>query len=119
MAGVRHAACALLLAPLALVSGCGDEDPHAAVFELAGRVQDRSTGRGIGGADVRYVSDTLDEASTTSDGDGSYRLVIMTTTPFGQVRADKAGWLPDERTVFFDASPRRMDLRLREAPPDD
>jgi hypothetical protein len=117
MAAARTA-CTLLV-PLLVTLGCDGSDPNAQVYELGGEVLDRTSGQGIGGAEVTFVSDTLQESFATSGSDGAYRMVVRTDSPFGQVRAEREGYLPDERTVFFDTSPRRMDLRLRQAPPEE
>ncbi|MFW6067930.1 MAG: hypothetical protein ACOC97_06305 [Myxococcota bacterium] len=106
----------LLVLLLGLVcASCGDEDPNVQSFSLSGRVTDRATGDGIGGVTVTFVSDTLHEAQDTTGSGGSYSVMVRSDTPFGQVRADKDGWLSDEKTVYFDVPERRVDLSLRRA----
>ena len=106
------------LVPLALVVasasslGCASDTPTDD-FELTGFVTDDLDGHPLGGATVRFTSDTLYTATATTDGDGLYEMVVSTDTPFGQVRAEAAGYDPAEKTVYFDSSPRRLDIELR------
>ena len=60
-----------------------------------------------------FSSDTLLVSETTTDSDGRYRMRVSTDHPFGQVRAERAGFITQETTVFFDAPQRRVDLQLR------
>ncbi len=85
-------------------------------FELSGYVQDQTSGRGVGGARVQFVSDTLFEAETQTNGDGFYEMVVETDRPFGQVQATADGYDPEDATVFFDTNRRRLDIRLRAMP---
>lgn len=101
-----------LLLAAAVVAGCGEQTPTTD-FELTGYVRDDVDDHPISGAAVRFTSDTLYTATTTSDDDGLYEMVVSTDTPFGQVRAEAPGYAPEEKTVFFDSSPRRIDIRLR------
>lgn len=97
---------------LVLLFGCAEE-PATETYELAGKVVEDGSGRGISGARVTFTSDTLYGASTRTDGDGRYEMAVDTDVPFGQVRATKSGFQPVEATVYFDTSPRRIDLRMR------
>ncbi len=64
---------------------------------------------------MSFTSDTGYAAETTADDDGVYRLAVETDHPFGQVRAEASGYVPNERTVFFDMEDRRVDIQLRPA----
>jgi hypothetical protein len=100
-----------------LVSACATETATER-FELTGRVTEGTTDEGIPRATVTFVSDTLFRASAETSGDGTYQMAVETDVPFGQARAEKDGYLSDERTVFFDTPTRRIDLQLRPAPDD-
>jgi hypothetical protein len=101
---------------LLLVVGCSDGD-GLAVLELSGEVRDDFSGAPIEGATVLFTSDTLLRESTTTDSDGHFEMALESDAVFGQVRAERAGYEPRERTVFFDVPSRRIDLRLRAVPP--
>lgn len=103
---------AALLLAFGVIAGCAEDTPTTD-FELTGFVSDDVDGHPIAGATVRFTSDTLYTATAGTDGDGRYEMVVSTDTPFGQVRAEAAGYTPAEKTVYFDSSPRRIDLRLR------
>lgn len=98
------------------LAGCAAEEPATRTFEVAGRVVEDSSGRGISGARVTFVSDTRYESSTRTDSDGRYEMAVDSDVPFGQVKATKSGFQPVEATVYFDSSPRRVDLRMRARP---
>ncbi|MFK7990735.1 MAG: carboxypeptidase-like regulatory domain-containing protein [Sandaracinaceae bacterium] len=101
------------------VSGCGQGAPTDA-FELSGRVsvllESGEEGGPIEDARIQFVSDTLIVEETQTDGDGRYRMRVMTDIDFGQVRATAEGFRTREESVFFDSPTRRVDLPLRRAP---
>ncbi len=101
---------------LLLAAGCAGEGASTDVYELSGVVREELSGSAVSGARVTFTSDTLYSRSTTTDGDGLYEMVVETDAPFGQVRAEKAGYRPAEETVYFDSPTRRVDLFLRESP---
>jgi hypothetical protein len=89
------------------------EDSPTEFYEVTGVISDERSTEPIGGARVVFTSDTLYTAETTTDGDGVYRLVVETDHPFGQIRAEAGGYLPGERSVYFDGTDRRIDIALR------
>ena len=99
-----------------LAAACGDRVPGAA-YDLSGIVQSElvegSSPTPLGGAVVVFTSDTGRVTSTVSGDDGRYEMQVFTDVAFGQVRAEAAGFVPDERTVYFDVPARRIDLVLR------
>lgn len=120
MLGHRPAALVprLFFVLLALsLTSCDDGGGVIEGFELSGRCEELLgpdlVGDGISGANVTFRSDTLVIEQTTSDDGGWYRMRIMTDQPFGQVRAEAEGYQTTERTVFFDAPTRRVDLEMR------
>ncbi len=90
----------------------GDANSDLPLYELGGFITVQGTGEKISGATVVFTSDTLYRASTKTDADGEYSVAVGTDTPFGQVRASKPGFVDNEASVFFDDSPRRIDLAL-------
>lgn len=104
-----------LIAVLAF-AGCSGDDAPTEIYELSGVVTERLTGDPVSGATVTFTSDTLYTQSTTTDGDGEYEMSVESDSPFGQVRAEKAGFVAAEQTVFFDARVRRIDLEMRREP---
>lgn len=120
MLGQRIAARVLVATALAAgISGCAEDVPGG-TYQLSGHVTVLLTDDGapmpIGGALVRFTSDTgrVHEATTASDG--RYELAVFTDAAFGQVRAEAAGFTPNERTVYWDNPERRIDIVLRPAP---
>lgn len=108
----------VVIAALAMLGCDGDQAPTE-IYELSGVVRERLSGDPIDGARVTFTSDTLYTQSSRTDGDGQYEMAVETDTPFGQVRAEKDGYVPAEATVFFDSRVRRVDLRMRLAPMED
>ncbi|MCB9593458.1 MAG: carboxypeptidase regulatory-like domain-containing protein [Sandaracinaceae bacterium] len=104
---------------LAILLGACDGGAPTDTFELSGRVSvllDTSEEGGpIEGATVTFTSDTLLTTEATTDGDGRYRMRVLTDHPFGQVRASAAGFRDHENTVYFDGPQRRVDIELRRA----
>jgi len=110
----RHLAWVPLLLLGAI--GCSGQDGPTDVYELYGRVVEDVDGRPVEGASVTFVSDTLYRSSTSTDSDGDYGMTVETDVPFGQVQAAKDGYVPVEKTVYFDSARRRIDLRMRRGP---
>lgn len=113
----------LLLLALAGGGALGScESAPGATYQLSGRVTVLLTDDGaampIGGALVRFTSDTGRVGETTTGGDGRYELAVFTDAPFGQVRAEANGYTPNERTVYWDQPERRIDIVLRPAAPE-
>ena len=107
-----------VLVPMVLVTSiwltaCAEDPSPTTDRELSGYVTDETTGGPISGATVRFSSDTLYTASTTTDADGLYEMVVQTDAEFGQVRVEKGGYFINELTVFFDTDMRRLDFSLR------
>ena len=111
------------LRPILLVLSCcaascvqtGDESTVDR-FALEGRVVDDSTGDGLSGAKVTFVSDTLDKTEARSDGDGRYSMnaKLAEGVTFGTLRAEHPGYRTSiDQTVYFDGTAREVDLRLR------
>ena len=103
---------ALIAAPMV---ACASEDPPTDLYELSGYVTEALADAPIEGARVTFVSDTLYTTSATTDEDGFYEMTVETDTPFGQVRAEKDGFIRNEATVYFDSGSRRVDLAIRRA----
>jgi hypothetical protein len=103
-----------LLAAALLASGCGSDetDPDANQSRLHGTVRDAISGDGIKGVKVRFVSDTLDEASDTTDGDGRYGIDVATDSDQGHLEASKAGYLKRIVPVYLDAASVEIDIEL-------
>lgn len=78
-------------------------------YVLASNGSDRGTSP-VGGATVRFTSDTGLSTMTRSDERGRYEMQIASDIAFGQVRAEAEGFVPAEASVYFDAPQRRIDL---------
>jgi hypothetical protein len=101
----------LILGLLAL--GCGEEDGRGTFASgVRGVVRDADTGKGIGGAKVRFLSDTLDEDSDTTEKDGSYAVSALTDTPNGHLEVTKAGYAPRTVSVYLDSDDVSIDVEL-------
>lgn len=107
----------LVALTLLLLASCEPQDVPLASYELSGRVtvllESDAEGGAIANARVIFTSDTLLRQETTTDEDGRYRMRIETDHLFGQVRAEAAGFRPNEETVYFDSPMRRVDIALR------
>jgi hypothetical protein len=108
----------LALLPFLFLAACAPTTVGS-TYELSGRItnllESGGTPSPVGGAVVRFTSDTGDVVETTSAADGRYAMQVLTDARFGQVRAEAGGYTPSERTVFFDIAQRRIDLALRPA----
>lgn len=107
---------ALALLPFLFLAACAPGSVGS-TYELSGRItnllESGSAPSPIGGAMVRFTSDTGEVAETAAASDGRYAMQVMSDSRFGQVRAEATGFNPSERTVFFDVAQRRIDLALR------
>jgi hypothetical protein len=112
---------AIAVASALVVASCGDTTPGAA-YDLTGIVSTALTPDSartpLGGATVRFTSDTGRVHEAISGEDGRYEMQVFTDTAFGQVRAESTGYEPAERSVYFDVPQRRIDLVLRATPED-
>ncbi|GAB4203375.1 MAG: hypothetical protein OHK0013_17450 [Sandaracinaceae bacterium] len=99
-----------------LAAGCGRAGPPGDSYEIVGLVVeaagDGTHGPPVGGATVRFQSDTGRTAETVSEGNGRYRIYVLSDTRFGQVTATADGYREARRTVYFDTPQRRLDLAL-------
>jgi hypothetical protein len=111
-----------LLALGAVDAGCGREGPPGESYEIVGfvveSVGEGTDGPGIGGAMVRFESDTGRTVETVSEGNGRYRIYVLSETRFGQVTASAPGYGEARETVFFDSPQRRLDLALPRLEPE-
>jgi hypothetical protein len=103
-----------LLAAALLSSSCGADDPERADTrgQVHGTVRDAQSGDAIKGVQVRFVSDTLDEASDTTDGDGRYRIDVVTDTDRGHLEATKSGYARRVVSVYLDDESVAIDIDL-------
>ena len=89
-------------------------------FSLSGRItQTLESGVAVtpvAGATVRFTSDVGDVFTTTSGGDGRYRIQVLSRIRYGQVRATASGFVDSQRTVYFDTAERRVDIGMRPTP---
>jgi hypothetical protein len=99
-----------------VMTGCEGGAPTEA-YELSGRVtvfnEGGSVDEGVPNARVTFSSDTLIVSDTNTDDAGRYRMRVMTDHSFGEVRAEAAGFITGQETVYFDSPQRRIDLVLR------
>ena len=101
------------LLPVVVIFGCGGDDSATSTYELSGIVEETFSGDRLEGVRITFTSDTLYRSDTTTDDDGYYEMSIETDVPFGQVRADRPGYVTEETAVFFDTNERRVDFDLR------
>ena len=106
---------------VALLAVACESTPGTDTYEVTGLVSEfvapEAPGDPIPGAMITFRSDTLLVATTTTDQSGHYRLRVTTDYAFGQVRAEAAGFVTAEETVYFDQPQRRVDIQMRAAPP--
>jgi hypothetical protein len=103
---------------LSILTACASDDEAEAFGEhdIEGTVSDEFTKKGLSGAKVTFVSDTLDEAETTSESDGRFvlRVEVPEGVRFGTIRATRAGYADSPRiSVYFDGSAIRTELKMR------
>lgn len=102
----------LLIAALSWAStGCGDDDGalHGAVH---GTVRDGTSGKRLKNVEVAFASDTLDEASDKTDGEGRFSINVSALTPSGRLTASKAGYETRTVSVFLDDGDVSVDIEL-------
>ncbi len=89
-------------------------------YSLSGRItqtlESGVSATPVAGATVRFTSDVGDVFTTTSSGDGRYRMQVLSRSRFGQVRASAPGFVDAERSVYFDTPERRVDIGMRPTP---
>jgi len=107
----------MLLSCWLTVSACA-EDESATETErtIEGNVRDERSDRGISGAAVEFVSDTLDRAQTRSDSDGQFTLFVQVRdgVRFGTLEASHERYEDSaSRSVYFDGTELNIDLQLR------
>ncbi len=99
-----------------LAASCEDRAPGGN-YDLSGIVRtelvEGSTPTPVGGATVVFTSDTGHVTETVSGDDGRYEMQVFSDVAFGQARAELEGFVPSERTVYFDTAQRRIDFVLR------
>lgn len=111
---MRGARVALLLS-LCFATACGEDatdNPNDESLTVTGRVSVLNEGGGISGASVRFLSDTLDEVTVTTDDKGDYTLVVVTDSDRGRVIASAAGFETRTLSVLFDTPIRRVNIEL-------
>lgn len=99
------------------LSCAGDDEAEAfGEHDIEGTVQDEFTKRGISGAKVTFVSDTLDQAEAVSESEGRFvlRVEVADGVRFGTLSASKAGYSDSPTvSVYFDGSALRATLKMR------
>jgi hypothetical protein len=109
---VKHAWLGLML-----VCACAQDEVGAVdEFTIEGTVQDDFTSRGVSGAKVEFVSDTLDRAETITESDGRFTLHVELAdgVEFGTLEASRSGYTNSPKaSVYFDGSAPRAELRMR------
>lgn len=106
----------LLLAVIALCACGGDDADAFSDHDIEGVVMDEFTDKGIAGAKVTFVSDTLEKSEALSEKDG--RFVLHVEVPsgvrFGTIAASRSGYADSaQQSVYFDGTALRAELRLR------
>lgn len=105
-----------LIALCGLLACASDDSEAFGDHDIEGTVQDEFASRGISGAKVTFVSDTLDRAETTSEQDGRFvlRVELPEGVRFGTLEASRAGYAASAKaSVYFDGSALRTELKLR------
>jgi hypothetical protein len=103
----------LVVAALTWVSaGCASDDDGTLHGAVHGTVSDGSSGKRLKGVEVAFESDTLDDASDTSDGEGRFSINVSARTPSGRLTASKAGYETRIVSVFLDDGDVNVDIEL-------
>ena len=111
-ARTRPGLCAALGLAAALALGCGDDGGSAIHAALHGIVRDADTLKRVSGVKVEFVADTLEQASDTTDDDGSYALNVEAAAETGRLTASKSGYEPRVVSVFLDDADVAIDIVL-------
>ena len=93
-------------------SSCADDGGGDQRSSLHGTVRDASTRKGVKGVSVTFLSDTLEQASDTSDGSGRFVIDAVSLVPRGKLTAEKAGYQTQVVSVFLDDEDVSIDLEL-------
>ncbi len=117
MPALGHLVAASLVTLLLLSSSCDDGRDVApdVARRVSGIVRDGLDGERLTGVRVRFVSDTLDEATSKSDGDGRYRIAVLSDTDKGRLEASRQGYATRVVSVYFDSTDVKLDIELSRA----
>lgn len=104
---------AVLALSACLAPACGETektpDQERTVY---GVVKDAVNGKRLKGVSIRFQSDTLDEATTKTDGDGEYTVPVKTDSLKGRIEAKKSGYQTRVSSVYFDDDDVQIDIEL-------
>lgn len=110
--GMRFMTRAVVIAALVGASaGCAD-DGDALRGAVHGTVRDAADGKSIKGAEVAFLSDTLEEADDTTDAQGRFVINVAASTPSGRLTASKRGYQASTVSVFLDDGEVKIDIEL-------
>jgi hypothetical protein len=86
---------------------------------ITGTVRDARTHAALENAEIKFVSDVLDESETVSDKSGRFSLDVLMQdgVSFGSVSASRAGYQSTvAQSVYFDALPHVLTIELQPQP---
>lgn len=104
-----------LVAALSLAftaAACADDSGGDQRSSLHGTVRDASTRKALKGVSVTFLSDTLEQASDSSDGSGRFVLDVVSSVATGKLTAEKAGYQTQVVSVFLDDGDVAIDMEL-------
>jgi hypothetical protein len=102
----------ILLCLLALGSCGNDASGDELLGRVHGTVREADTRKAVKGARVRFLSDTLDEDTDTTDRDGTFRVSAVTDTANGRLEVTKRGYQKRIVSVYLDDESVNVDVDL-------
>jgi hypothetical protein len=94
------------------LGGCGQDGGDAVHASVHGSVRDARTGKRLSGVEVDFEADTLETASDTTDGSGTYAMNVESTSQTGRITASKSGYVASTVSVFLDDADVTVDISL-------
>lgn len=101
---------------LIALCACGSDATPTSSGAIEGVVRDEFTKKGLSGAKVHFVSDTLDDAETVTGSEGTFTLNVRLTAGvrFGMLSASRDGYSAGkQQSVYFDGTALTAELLLR------
>ena len=95
-----------------LLAGCSDDGGDSVHASLHGIVRDARTGKRLSGVKVEFEADTLETASDTTDGSGTYAMNIEAASENGRLTASKTGYVTSTVSAFLDDADVSVDISL-------
>lgn len=100
------------LAACMMIAGCAEDGSDGVHASLHGIVRDARSGKRLSGVQVEFRADTLETASDTTDGSGTFAMSVQARSKHGRLTASKAGYVTSTVSAFLDDADVSIDIAL-------